>query len=101
MIKRGGLEMFKHMKKKKRNADISSMYEMVKVAEDDVTTTYSAVMRDLRKNDPDKVKTFMKAFKEAFDQANGEKLDDVESVALLQALQHIDTQEKSDDTEDV
>ncbi|HVI41802.1 MAG TPA: hypothetical protein VM577_14210 [Anaerovoracaceae bacterium] len=88
------------MKKKKRSADISSMYEMIKIAEDDVTTTYSAIMRNLRKNDPDKLKAFMKAFKEAFDQANSEKLDDVESVALLQALQHIDL-EKSDDTKDV
>lgn len=72
----------------KRKSIIEHAYNRTKQAQE-TTTTYSAAMRDLRKNNPDKVKNFMKAFKEAFDAANVEKLDDVESIALLQALQSI------------
>lgn len=91
----------KHMKKsEKRKAKIYSLFQLFKTSKNDMetVTTYSAVMRDLRKNHPDKIKNFMKSFKEAFDQANEERLDDIESVALLQALQHIDYK---NDTKDV
>lgn len=56
----------------------------------EVTTTYSATMRRLRKDQPDKVLDFMKAFKKAFDQAIDEKLDDSESIALMEAIQMIE-----------
>lgn len=56
----------------------------------EVTTTYSAMMRKLRKEQPEKVLDFMKAFKKAFDQAVDEKLDDYESVALMEAIQMIE-----------
>lgn len=56
----------------------------------EVTTTYSAMMRKLRKDQPGKVRDFMKAFKNAFDQATAQKLDDSESVALMEAIQMIE-----------
>lgn len=48
--------------------------------------TYSAIIRKLKKEMPEKVEPFMKAFKKAFDQAYLEELPDLESTALLQAL---------------
>lgn len=48
--------------------------------------TYSAIMRDLRKNNPENVISFMKSFKEAFDQAVTESLEDPDKLALMQAI---------------
>jgi hypothetical protein len=48
--------------------------------------TYSATMRVLRQEAPEKVQDFMKAFKVAFDQAYLSEMSNPEPAALLQAL---------------
>ncbi len=51
--------------------------------------TYSSVMRDLRHNDKNKVNPFMVAFKNAFDEAVLEELEDPDRIALTAALKEI------------
>ena len=51
--------------------------------------SYSAIMRDLRKNNPDNVIPFMKSFKEAFDQAMEESHSDPDKLALMQAMKTV------------
>ena len=51
--------------------------------------TYSSVMRTLRNKYPEKVKEFEKTFKESFDKAVLEDLDNVEELALLEAIKKI------------
>lgn len=53
------------------------------------TANYSAAMRQLRKQEPGKVAIFMKHFKEAFDTGLIDNIEDVEQVALIQALKMI------------
>ena len=55
---------------------------------------YSTVMRKLRKEHPEKVTEFMKVFKNAFDEALMQDMDEAESLALMEALQAIDLKEK-------
>lgn len=52
--------------------------------------SYSYVMRDLRNNYPDKVTLFMKTFKDTFDAAIDDDLEDADSIALLTAIKKID-----------
>lgn len=56
--------------------------------------SYSASMRRLRKNDPENVYQFMKSFKEAFDRAIEEGLDDPENLALMEARKSIKSKDK-------
>lgn len=93
------VEMFKHMDKQKRTSAFISLMTIYKESQEviDVTTTYSAVMRDLRKKEPEKVQAFMRSFKDAFDRAVDENLDEAESAALLEAIQI--TNEVSDDSD--
>lgn len=65
---------------------------LIKSAADDFT--YSAVMRQLRKEYPEQVMPFLKRFKEAFDQACKENVKDKEKPALMQALQSLGLHEK-------
>ena len=51
----------------------------------ETTDTFSAIMRKLHKEDPEKMIEFAKAFKEAFDDAMEEGIADHQTVALLQA----------------
>lgn len=53
----------------------------------EVTTTYSAALRELRKNNPEQVENFMKFFKEAFEKAIENELDNLEEASLLEAFQ--------------
>jgi hypothetical protein len=76
------VEMFKHMKKKKRS-DV--LYHLLSLADDDVS--YSSVMRKLRADgDLDKIRAFQKAFKKSFDDAYCQGLEPVEQIALLSAI---------------
>lgn len=87
------VEMFKHMdKKKKRKSALLSFMLICKKAENttEVTTTYSAFMRELRKDSPELVTNFMKAFKDAFDRAINDNLEEAENTALLEAMQTIE-----------
>lgn len=54
--------------------------------------SYSAVMRNLRKYQPNKVNLFMKNFKQSFEMANFEKLENPEKIALMEASQLSDLQ---------
>lgn len=84
------VEMFKHMKNKKRKKAFQNAVELIKQSKEvETTTTFSSTMRQLRKDSPNKVKSFMEIFKKAFDAASEQKLDDVEQIALLEALQSI------------
>jgi hypothetical protein len=47
--------------------------------------TYSSVMRDLNKNNPEKIPEFMRKFKDAFDAAIESDIDDHQTVALMEA----------------
>lgn len=66
------------------------MRSLLKKAISEKNISYSAHMRWLRKNHPDRVQEFMKIFKEAFDVAQNEKLDSAEHLALIQAIKSMD-----------
>lgn len=51
--------------------------------------TYSSVMRRVRKQSPELVTRFMKSFKEAFDFGMMKKIDNIEQIALIQAIKSI------------
>jgi hypothetical protein len=51
--------------------------------------SYSYVMRKLRKNNEDKVREFQIDFKQAFEAALDQDLENPEDVALMQALKKI------------
>lgn len=51
--------------------------------------SYSAIMRDLNKNDKDNLEKFMSIFKKVFDEANLENLDDADKIALMTAMKSI------------
>ena len=51
--------------------------------------SYSASVRWVRKNDPKKLNSFIKSYKEAFDAALIDELDDPEELALMEAYQKI------------
>ena len=87
------VEMFKNMDKKiKRKSTFLSLMMLSKESQTtpEITTTYSAIMRDLRKNNPEMVNSFMKSFKDAFDRAMEENLEEAENAALLEAIQTIE-----------
>src|SRR5271157_5751384 len=57
--------------------------------------SYSSIMREIRKeNDEDRVLKFQKAFKQAFDTALDEDVEDPASIALMVAIKAIDYKEK-------
>jgi len=62
--------------------------DILKTFAEDIETidTFSSTMRNLRKKSPEKVTKFLQAFKQAFDLASEQNLDDVEQLALLEAL---------------
>lgn len=51
--------------------------------------SYSATMRELRKNKSDKKDLFQKKFNEAFNNALDEELENPEQIALMYALKSI------------
>jgi len=61
----------------------------------EVTTTYSATLRELRKNNPEQVESFMKFFKEAFEKAVENDLDNLEETSLLEAFQKTKIESKA------
>jgi hypothetical protein len=62
-------------------------FHLISLANNDLS--YSAVMRDLRKNNPDKINLFMKTFKIAFDEAIEADSDDADETSLIKALDAI------------
>lgn len=51
--------------------------------------SYSAIMRKIRQEHPDKIKDFMRAFKNAFDAALAENIEGIEQAALMQAVKSV------------
>ena len=67
-----------------------NLTQLVRLMEEP-TATYSSIMRDLNKDgDKDKRLAFMKSFKQAFDNAMNQSLENAQSIALLEAKQEID-----------
>lgn len=56
--------------------------------------SYSSIMRGLRANKSSKLKPFMIEFKKAFDNAYVADLEDIETIALMQAMQKVDLKEE-------
>lgn len=85
------IEMFKHLKNKRtRKHAFLALKEIVRQAQDGVDFTYSAMIRHLRANHPEKVISFMKAFKEVFDAADKNKeRSELEQYCLTKALDAI------------
>jgi len=54
--------------------------------------TYSSTMRILRQNHEDSVKDFQVSFKDAFEEALDNDIEDPEQAALLEAIQVIDVE---------
>lgn len=63
---------------------------LLKEAGKSTDISYSATMRELHKKHPDKVRDFMTSYKQAFDQALIEKLEDAQQLALMEAIKTID-----------
>ena len=84
------IEMFKHLKNRK--AEFKKIINIIKNSKQtEVTNTYSSKMRELNKKNPEKVKSFMIAFKNTFDAGLKNKIDDLENTALLEAIQKYDS----------
>ncbi len=77
------VEYFKHKK------DSSTEEELIKNAED-IELSYSAIMRDLNKNNKDDIERFRSIFKKTFDEANIEGLENADKIALMAAIKGID-----------
>lgn len=52
--------------------------------------SYSYIMRDLRKNYPDKVSKFQKIYKHYFDKALIEDMEDFQEIALMHAVSDLE-----------
>lgn len=62
---------------------------LLKKADFNSDFSYSATMRKIRKEHPEKVVEFMNAFKRAFDEAQNDEIENIEQVALMQAIKSI------------
>lgn len=62
---------------------------LLKKANSNTDFSYSATMRKIRKEHPEKVTEFMNAFKRAFDEAQNDEIENIEQVALMQAIKSI------------
>lgn len=67
------------------------LQKLAETSSQEDVSTFSSVMRELNK-EKDLVKRdkFIKAFKEAFDEAFNQGLEDHQSIALIKAKQEID-----------
>lgn len=82
----GKFDTFKEAKSRLEQISVKN----IKKASEYMPLTFSATMRFLNKNYKDKVLTFLKIFKEAFDTALLQDLEDKESLALLEAIKKSD-----------
>lgn len=66
----------------------STRYQWLQIAkqsQEEETSTYSAMMREINKNRPEIREEFMRKFKDAFDRAMEENLEDHQTIALMEA----------------
>lgn len=83
------VEFFKHwpfhpVRKKKA---VEDLYKKIVLGEENLTeatSTFSAEMRELRKNNPEKVMNFLKQFNNSFQNALRESIENPEQAALLE-----------------
>lgn len=64
--------------------------EDILIYAEEVELSYSAIMRDLNKNNKENVEKFRTVFKKTFDEANIEGLEDADRIALVAAMKGID-----------
>lgn len=81
------VEYFKHKDSQDRRMKLLKIF-----AQDELS--YSAIMRDLNKNNKKDLEKFMSIFKKSFDQANLEDLENADKIALLSAMKAIDYKAK-------
>lgn len=62
-------------------------------AEPKAHLSYSYIMRDLRKNHPDKVNKYQKIYKHFFDKALIEGLEDFQDIALMHMIGELEKEE--------
>jgi hypothetical protein len=70
------------------------------IAKKDKEVSYSQMLRDLRKNDKDKLISFEKSFKDAFDKAFIDGEDEPAKLALIKALESVDIEDDKKDADD-
>lgn len=75
------IEYFKHKD--------SSLNDILIKNSEDVELSYSAIMRDLNKNNKDDIDQFRRVFKKTFDEANIEGLENADKIALMSAIKAI------------
>ena len=83
------VEFYKHwpfhpIRKKK---SVEDLYGKIVLGEEnipEITSTFSAEMRELRKNNPDQVMNFLKQFNQSFQNSLQEGIDNPEQAALLE-----------------
>jgi len=83
------VEFFKHwpfhpVRKKKA---VEDLYKKIVLGEENLTeatSTFSAEMRELRKNNPEKVMNFLKQFNQSFQNSLQEGIENPEQAALLE-----------------
>lgn len=66
----------------------STRYQWLRLAkevQEEETSTYSAMMREINKNQPEIREEFMRKFKDAFDRAMEQNLEDHQTIALMEA----------------
>jgi len=81
------IEYFKHKDSQQRRIELLKIFAQEELS-------YSAIMRDLNKNNKDELEIFMKTFKKAFDDSNLENLENADKIALMTAMKAIDYKAK-------
>lgn len=109
------VEYFKHKDKKASSILIPIAKELKFIGEDDLSNrilcvlgtnnssanlSYSYIMRELRQqNDPKRLYAFMKSFKDAFDKAFVDELEDPTNIALLSSIKAINYKDEGNEEE--
>jgi hypothetical protein len=109
------IEYFKHKDKKASSILISIAKELKLIGEDDLSNrvlcvlgadnsnanlSYSYIMRKLRQqDDPKRLYAFMKSFKDAFDKAFIDELEDPVNIALFSSIKAINYKDDSNEKE--
>ena len=81
------VEYFKHKDSQERRIQLLKIFAQEE-------PSYSAIMRDLNKNNKEKLELFMQSFKKAFDEANLDNLENADKIALMTAMKAINYKDK-------
>jgi hypothetical protein len=109
------IEYFKHKDKKAASVLTSIARKLKLIGEDDLSNrvlcvlgasnsmanlSYSYIMRELRQqNDPKRLYAFMKSFKDTFDKAIIEGLEEPANIALFSSIKAINYKDENDEEE--